>query len=150
KEVASRVSKDAGDGTTTATIYAESIFAEGLKNITAGANPNEVKRGLDKAVAALGEELRRMSKKVESSKEIAQVDTCSANQDQAIGEIIAQAMDKVGKDGVITVEEGKSLETEVELVEGLQFDKGYLSPHFVTNPATMEAELSDAYVLLHE
>jgi chaperonin GroEL len=150
KEVASRVSKDAGDGTTTATIYAESIFAEGLKNITAGANPNEVKRGIDKAVSALVEELRRMSKKVESSKEIAQVGTVSANNDPAIGQIIAQAMDKVGKDGVITVEEGKSLETEVELVEGLQFDKGYLSPHFVTNPATMECELTDAYVLIHE
>src|SRR5437762_11239176 len=147
KEVASRVSKDAGDGTTTATIYAEAIFAEGLKNITAGANPNEVKRGIDKAVSALVDELKKMSKKVESSKEIAQVGSVSANNDPAIGDIIAKAMDKVGKDGVITVEEGKSLETEVELVEGLQFDKGYLSPHFVTNPATMEAELTDAYVL---
>src|SRR5256885_4339005 len=146
KEVASRVSKDAGDGTTTATIYAESIFAEGLKNITAGANPNEVKRGIDKAVSALVDELKKMSKKVESSKEIAQVGSVSANNDPAIGDIIAKATDKVGKDGVITVEEGKSLETEVELVEGLQFDKGNLSPHFVTNPATMEAELTDAYV----
>ncbi|MEX2218619.1 MAG: chaperonin GroEL [Phycisphaerales bacterium] len=150
KEVASRVSKDAGDGTTTATIYAEAIYAEGLKNITAGANPNEVKRGIDQAVAALTAELTKMSRKVESSKEIAQVGSVSANNDPKIGEIIAQAMDRVGKDGVITVEEGKSLETEVELVEGMQFDKGYLSPHFVTSVATMEVELSDAYVLIHE
>ncbi len=150
KEVASKASKDAGDGTTTATIYAESIYAEGLKNITAGANPNEVKRGIDKAVAALVEELKRMSKKVDSSKEIAQVGTCSANQDENIGKIIAEAMDKVGKDGVITVEEGKSLDTEVELVEGMQFDKGYLSPHFATKQSTMEAILEDCYVLIHE
>jgi chaperonin GroEL len=150
KEVASKVSKDAGDGTTTATIYAEAIFAEGLKNITAGANPNEVKRGIDKAITALTDELRKMTKKVDSSKEIAQVGTSSANQDEQIGKIIAQAMDKVGKDGVITVEEGKSLETEVELVEGMQFDKGYLSPHFVTDVAKMEAELTDAYILIHE
>jgi chaperonin GroEL len=150
KEVASKASKDAGDGTTTATIYAEAIYTEGLKNITAGANPNEVKRGIDKAVAALTDELKKMSKKVDSSKEIAQVGTCSANQDEQIGKIIAEAMDKVGKDGVITVEEGKSLETEVELVEGMQFDKGYLSPHFVNNPATMECVLTDCYVLVHE
>ncbi len=150
KEVASKASKDAGDGTTTATIYAEAIFTEGLKNITAGANPNEVKRGIDQAVTALVEDLKRMSKKIESSKEIAQVGSVSANNDEEIGKIIAQAMDKVGKDGVITVEEGKSLITEVELVEGMQFDKGYLSPHFVTNPATMEAILEDAYVLIHE
>jgi chaperonin GroEL len=150
KEVASKSSKDAGDGTTTATIYAEAIYAEGLKNITAGANPNEVKRGIDKAVEAIVDELNRLSKDVTTSKEIAQVGTCSANQDETIGKIIAEAMDKVGKDGVITVEEGKSLETEVELVEGMQFDKGYLSPHFVTNPANMEAVLEDAYVLIHE
>jgi len=150
KEVASRVSKDAGDGTTTATIYAESIFAEGLKNVTAGGNPNEIKRGIDKAVSAMVEELKKMSKKVDSSKEIAQVGAVSANNDPEIGQIIAKAMDKVGKDGVITVEEGKSLDTEVVLVEGMQFDKGYLSPHFVTNVATMECELSDAYVLIHE
>jgi len=150
REVASKCSKDAGDGTTTATIYAEAIYAEGLKNITAGANPNEVKRGIDKAVASIVEELRKMSKKVESSKEIAQVGTCSANQDEEIGKNIATAMDKVGKDGVITVEEGKSLETEIELVEGMQFDKGYLSPHFVTNQATMECDLSDCYILIHE
>jgi chaperonin GroEL len=150
KEVASKTSKDAGDGTTTATVYAESIYAEGLKNITSGANPNEVKRGIDLAVAAIVDDLKRMSKKVESSKEIAQVGTCSANQDEEIGGIIAQAMDKVGKDGVITVEEGKSLTTEVELLEGMQFDKGFLSPHFVTNPATMECVLEKPYILIHE
>ncbi len=150
KEVASKVSKDAGDGTTTATIYAESIYSEGLKVITAGANPNQVKRGIDQAVSAITAELQAMSKKVSSSKEIAQVGTCSANQDAEIGSIIAEAMDKVGKDGVITVEEGKSLKTEIELVEGMQFDKGYLSPHFVTNPSTMECTLDNAYILIHE
>ena len=150
KEVASKASKDAGDGTTTATIYAEAIFTEGLKNITAGANANQIKRGIDKAVEAIVGELKKNSKKISSSTEIAQVGTCAANQDKAIGEIIAQAMDKVGKDGVITVEEGKSLDTHVELVEGMQFDKGYLSPHFVTDPAKMEAVLEDAYVLIHE
>ncbi|CAN5859838.1 chaperonin GroEL [soil metagenome] len=150
KEVASKTSKDAGDGTTTATIYAEAIFAEGLKNTVSGANPNEIKRGIDMAVAAIAAELKSMSKKVDSSKEIAQVGTCSANQDAAIGKIIADAMDKVGKDGVITVEEGKSLETEVELLEGMQFDKGYLSPHFVTNQATMETILEKPYILVYE
>jgi chaperonin GroEL len=150
KEVASKASKDAGDGTTTATIYAEAIYTEGLKVITSGANPNLVKRGIDQAVAAVVDELRKLSKKVDSSKEIAQVGTCSANQDEQIGKIIAEAMDKVGKDGVITVEEGKSLETEVELVEGMQFDKGYLSPHFVTNVATMECELTNPYILIYE
>ena len=150
KEVASKASKEAGDGTTTATVYAEAIFAEGLKNITSGANPNQIKRGIDKAVAAIVAELAKMSKPVAGSKEIAQVGTCSANQDEEIGKIIATAMDKVGKDGVITVEEGKSLDTEVELVEGMQFDKGYLSPHFVTNPALMEAELDKPYILIHE
>jgi len=150
KEVASKASKDAGDGTTTATIYAEAIFAEGLKNITAGADANAIKRGIDKAVDAVVEELKRMSKKIGSSNEIAQVGTCAANQDASIGKIIAEAMDKVGKDGVITVEEGKSLETSVELLEGMQFDKGYLSPHFVTDPAKMESVLEDAYVLIHE
>jgi len=150
KSVASKASKDAGDGTTTATIYAEAIYSEGLKNITAGANANEVKRGIEKAVETLVDELKSMSKKVSSSKEIAQVGTCSANQDAEIGDIIAKAMDKVGKDGVITVEEGRSLDTEVELVEGMQFDKGYLSPHFVTDAAAMECELEDCYVLIHE
>jgi chaperonin GroEL len=150
KEVASKASKDAGDGTTTATVYAEAIFAEGLKNITAGANANQVKRGIDKAVEALVAQLHKDSKKVSSSNEIAQVGTCAANHDGEIGKIIAEAMDKVGKDGVITVEEGKSLDTHVELVEGMQFDKGYLSPHFVTDPSKMEAVLEDAYVLIHE
>ncbi len=150
KEVASKTSKDAGDGTTTATIYAEAIFQEGLKNITAGANPYEIKRGIDQAVAAITDDLKRMSKKVDSSKEIAQVGTCSANQDAEIGQIIADAMDKVGKDGVITVEEGKSLTTEVELLEGMQFDKGFLSPHFVTNLATMECVLDKPYILIFE
>jgi chaperonin GroEL len=150
KEVAQKASKDAGDGTTTATIYAEAIYSEGLKVITSGANPNLVKRGIDQAVAAIVDELGKMSKKVDSGKEIAQVGTCSANQDKSIGDIIAKAMDKVGKDGVITVEEGKSLETEVELVEGMQFDKGYLSPHFVTNMATMETVLENPYVLIFE
>ncbi len=150
KEVASKASKDAGDGTTTATVYAEAIFQEGLRNITAGANANSVKRGIDKAVTAIVDELRRMSKKVSGSKEIAQVGACSANQDASIGQIIAEAMDKVGKDGVITVEEGKSLETHVELLEGMQFDKGYLSPHFVTNQAAMECVLEDCFVLIHE
>jgi chaperonin GroEL len=150
KEVANKASKDAGDGTTTATIYAEAIYSEGLKVITAGANPNLVKRGIDQAVEAIVESLKSMSKKVDSSKEIAQVGTCSANQDEAIGKIIAKAMDKVGKDGVITVEEGKSLETEVELVEGMQFDKGYLSPHFVTDQNTMEVVLDNPYILIHE
>ncbi len=150
KEVASKASKDAGDGTTTATIYAEAIYAEGLKVITAGANPNLVKRGIDQGVEAVVDSLKSMSKKVESSKEIAQVGTCSANQDEQIGKIIAEAMDKVGKDGVITVEEGKSLNTEVELVEGMQFDKGYLSPHFVTDLNTMECTLENPYILIFE
>lgn len=150
KEVASKSSKDAGDGTTTATIYAEAIFAEGLKNITAGANANQVKRGIDKAVDLIISKIANMSKKISSSTEIAQVGTCAANQDKAIGDIIAEAMDKVGKDGVITVEEGQSLDTTVELVEGMQFDKGYLSPHFVTNANDMECVLDDTYVLIHE
>jgi chaperonin GroEL len=150
KEVAQKASKDAGDGTTTATIYAEAIFTEGLKNITAGANANQVRRGIELAVETVVDELKSMSKDVKSSTEIAQVGTCAANQDANIGKIIAEAMDKVGKDGVITVEEGKSLDTTVELVEGMQFDKGYLSPHFVTNVAEMEAVLEDCYVLVHE
>ena len=124
KEVASKTSTIAGDGTTTATIYAEAIFAEGMKNIASGANATQVQRGIQLAVDGIVEELRKMSKKVDSSKEVAQVGTCSANHDELIGKMIADAMDKVGKDGVITVEEGKSLETTIELVEGMQFDKG--------------------------
>jgi len=150
KEVASKTSTVAGDGTTTATVYAEAIFAEGMKNVASGANPTQIQKGIQIAVDAIVEELKNMSKKVTSSKEVAQVGASSANQDTQIGQMIADAMDKVGKDGVITVEEGKSLETEVDLVEGMQFDKGYLSPHFVTDPTTMEAILDDAYILIHE
>ena len=150
KEVASNCSREAGDGTTTATIYAEAIFKEGLKNITAGAHANQVRRGIDLGVTAIVEELHSMSNEVQDSSEIAQVGTCAANQDSEIGAIIAKAMDKVGKDGVITVEEGQSLETDVELVEGMQFDKGYLSPHFVTDTSGMFVNLEDCYVLIHE
>src|SRR5947208_7370325 len=150
KEVASKTSTVAGDGTTTATVYAEAIFAEGMKNVASGANPTQIQRGINAAVEAIVDELKKMSKQVTSSKEVAQVGASSANQDQQIGQMIADAMDKVGKDGVITVEEGKSLDTHVELVEGMQFDKGYLSPHFVTNQQTMTAELDDCYILIHE
>ena len=150
KEVASKTSTVAGDGTTTATILAESIFEEGLKNITAGANAMQVKRGVDMAVEAIVEELHKMSTPVESSKQIEQVAVCSANQDMEIGKRLAEAMDKVGKDGVITVEEGQSLETTVELLEGMQFDKGYLSPHFVNNLENMSVVLDKPYVLIHE
>src|SRR3954466_14321790 len=150
KEVAEKTSKVAGDGTTTATVYAEAIFGEGMKNVASGANATQIQRGINLAVDAIVDELTRMSKKVESSKEVAQVGASSANQDQQIGQMIADAMDKVGKDGVITIEEGKSLDTVVDLVEGMQFDKGYLSPHFVTDPNTMEAFLEDAYILIHE
>jgi len=150
KEVASKTSNAAGDGTTTATIMAESIFNEGLKNVTAGANPAELKRGLEKAVQAVVEKFKSMSITVDSTKQITQVGTCAANQDAEIGKMIAEAMDKVGKDGVITIEEGKTIETSVELVEGMQFDKGYLSPHFITNMETMSAELDRPYILIHE
>jgi chaperonin GroEL len=150
KEVASKTSSVAGDGTTTATILAESIFDEGLKNITAGANAMQVKRGIEKAVETIIEELKKMSIPVDSSKQIEQVATCSANQDIEIGKKLAEAMDKVGKDGVITVEEGQSLETIVELVEGMQFDKGYLSPHFINNLENMTVVLDKPYILVHE
>jgi chaperonin GroEL len=150
KEVASKTSSVAGDGTTTATILAESIFDEGLKNITAGANAMQVKRGIDKAVDAMVDELQKRSIPVESGKQIEQVATCSANQDVEIGKKLAEAMDKVGKDGVITVEEGQSLETTVELVEGMQFDKGYLSPHFINNLENMTVVLEKPYILVHE
>jgi chaperonin GroEL len=150
KEVASKTSTVAGDGTTTATVYAEAIFSEGLKNVASGANATQIQKGINEAVGAIVDELAKMSKKVTSSKEIAQVGTSSANQDEQIGKMIADAMDKVGKDGVITVEEGKSLDTRVDLVEGMQFDKGFLSPHFVTDVNTMEAVLEDGYILIHE
>jgi len=150
KEVASKTADEAGDGTTTATVLAQAVFKEGLKNVTAGANPISLKRGMDKAVAAIIEELKKMSKPVENKEQIAQVATISANSDAVIGGLIAEAMDKVGKDGVITVEEGKSLTDELETVEGMQFDRGYLSPYFVTNAEKMVAELSDAYVLLYD
>jgi chaperonin GroEL len=150
KEVASKTSDVAGDGTTTATILAESIFDEGLKNITAGANSMQVKRGIEKAVEQIVEELQKMSTPVTSTKQIEQVATCSANQDVEIGKKLAEAMDKVGKDGVITVEEGQSLETTVELVEGMQFDRGYLSPHFINNMENMSVVLEKPYILVHE
>ena len=150
KEVASKTSSVAGDGTTTATVYAEAIFSEGMRNIASGANPAQVQKGIHLAVEAIVNELTKVSKKIDSTREVAQVGTSSANQDEQIGKLIADAMDKVGKDGVITVEEGKSLDTTVELLEGMQFDKGYLSPHFVTDPQTMEAVLEDAYLLIHE
>ncbi|KPK77900.1 MAG: molecular chaperone GroEL [Phycisphaerae bacterium SM23_30] len=150
KEVASKTSNAAGDGTTTATILAESIFDEGLKNVVAGANPAELKRGIEKGVNAIVEYLKEKSIPVESSKQITQVGTCAANQDLEIGKMIAQAMDKVGKDGVITIEEGKSIDTAVELVEGMQFDKGYLSPHFVNKLEDMTCQLEKPYILIHE
>ena len=150
REVASKTSDIAGDGTTTATVLAESIYKEGLRNVTAGANPTSLQRGIMKAVDAVVEELKKISKKVSDSTEIAQVATVSANWDTKIGEIIADAMDKVGKDGTITVEEAKSIETTLEVVEGMQFDKGYLSPYFVTNAEAMEALLENPYILIHE
>jgi chaperonin GroEL len=150
KEVAARTNEGAGDGTTTATVLAEAIFEEGIKNVTAGANPIALKRGIDKAVAACVEGLKKASKPVKGRDEIAQVGTIASNNDSEIGKMIAEAMEKVGKDGVITVEEGKSLLTEVDWVEGMQFDKGYLSPHFITNPKTMECVLEDCYILVYE
>jgi len=150
KEVASKTSDVAGDGTTTATVLAQAIFKEGMKNVTAGANAMSLKRGIDKAVDAAVEQLRSMSREVQDRKEIAQVAAISANNDQEIGDLIADAMEKVGKDGVITVEEAKGLETTLEVVEGMQFDRGYLSPYFVTDPEKMEAVLEDPYILVHE
>ena len=150
KEVASKTSDVAGDGTTTATILAESIFDEGLKNITAGANPMQVKRGIEKGVEKIVDELHKMATPIESTKQIEQVATCSANQDVEIGKKLAEAMEKVGKDGVITVEEGQSLETTVDLLEGMQFDKGYLSPHFINNLENMSVVLDKPYILVHE
>jgi chaperonin GroEL len=150
KEVATKTSELAGDGTTTATILAQAIFREGLKNVTAGANPMALKRGIDAAVAAVVEDLKKMSLPTKGKKEIAQVGSISANNDKEIGDLIAEAMEKVGKDGVITVEEAKGLETTLETVEGMQFDRGYLSPYFVTDPEKMEAALEDALILIHD
>src|SRR5436309_13674630 len=150
REVASKTSDIAGDGTTTATVLAESIYREGLKHVTSGANPIAIQRGIQKAVDAAVEQLAKFSKKVKDKEEIKQVATVSANWDNTIGEIIAEAMDKVGKDGTITVEEAKSIDTTLEVVEGMQFDKGYLSPYFVTNAETMETRLEEAYILIYE
>src|SRR3989441_577140 len=150
KEVATKTSDIAGDGTTTATVLAQAIFREGLKSVTAGANPMSLKRGIDKAVELVVEELKRISAPTKGRKEIAQVGTISANGDKEIGDKIADAMDKVGKDGVITVEEAKGLETTLETVDGMQFDRGYLSPYFITDPEKMEAVLEDAYILVHD
>jgi len=150
REVASKTSDIAGDGTTTATLLAEAIYREGLRNVTAGANPMSLKRGIDRATEAVVEAIAKMSKKVKDHSEISQVATISANGDRTIGEIIAEAMDKVGKDGTITVEEAKTIETTLDVVEGMQFDKGYLSPYFATNTETMEAVLEDAYILINE
>jgi chaperonin GroEL len=150
KEVASKTSDVAGDGTTTATVLAQVIFNEGMRNVTAGANPMDLKRGISEAVEVVVGELKKMSKNVTDQKEIAQVATISANSDSTIGNLIAEAMDKVGKDGVITVEEAKTTETSMDLVEGMQFDRGYLSPYFVTDPENMEASLDDPFILIHD
>jgi chaperonin GroEL len=150
REVASRTSDVAGDGTTTATILAQAIYREGAKTVAAGSNPMDIKRGIDKAVETVIEELRKISKPTKDQKEIAQVGTISANNDHSIGNIIAEAMGKVGKEGVITVEEAKGLQTELEVVEGMQFDRGYVSPYFVTNPEKMEVNFDDAYILIYD
>ncbi|MCI0545556.1 MAG: chaperonin GroEL, partial [Actinobacteria bacterium] len=150
KEVATKTSDLAGDGTTTATVLAQAIFREGLKNVTAGANPMELKRGIEKAVEAVTEQLKALSVPSAGKKEIAQVGTISANNDKEIGNLIAEAMEKVGKDGVITVEENRGIETTLEVVEGMQFDRGYLSPYFVTDPERMETVLENAKILLYE
>src|SRR5213082_3543887 len=150
KEVASKTSDIAGDGTTTATVLAQAIFREGLKNVTAGANPMGLKRGIEAAVDAVVEELKKLSKSTKDRKEIAQVATIASNNDKMIGNLIAEAMEKVGKDGVITVEESKSADTKLDVVEGMQFDRGYLSPYFVTDAERMECVLEDPYILIHE
>ena len=150
KDVASKTSDDAGDGTTTATLLAQSIFNEGLKNVTAGANPTEIKRGIDEAVSIVVKELKKISKPIEGKTEISQVGAISANNDMSIGELLAEAMEKVGNEGVITVEEAKSTETNLDVVEGMQFDRGYLSPYFVTDTENMEAVLEDAQILIHD
>src|SRR3990170_7591451 len=150
KEVASKTSDVAGDGTTTATVLAQAIYREGLKNVTAGANPMSLKRGIEKGVETVIQEIKRMSKPLPGKAEISQVGTVSANNDRIIGDLIADAMEKVGKDGVITVEEAKTTTTFLEVVEGMQFDRGYLSPYFITNPDTMEAALEEPIVLIHD
>src|SRR5262244_1086358 len=150
REVASKTNDLAGDGTTTATVLAQAIVREGVRAVAAGMNPMDLKRGVDLAVNAVVEDVKKRSKKVSTSEEIAQVGTISANGDRTIGDMIAQAMQKVGNEGVITVEEAKSLETELDVVEGMQFDRGYLSPYFITNAEKMEAVLEDAYILIHE
>ena len=150
KEVATKTSDIAGDGTTTATVLAQAIFREGLKNVTSGVNPMALKRGIEKAVEVVLEELKKVSVPTKGKKEIAQVGAISANNDHDVGDIIADAMEKVGKDGVITVEEAKGLQTELETVDGMQFDRGYLSPYFVTDPDKMEAVLEDAVILIHD
>src|SRR5512136_141963 len=150
REVASKTSDVAGDGTTTATVLAQAIYAEGIKNVTAGANPMDLKRGIDQAVEVVVKQLKKLSKPIKDKKEISQVGSISANNDQSIGDIIAEAMEKVGKDGVITVEEAKGLETTLEVVEGMQFDRGYLSPYFITDAERMECILENAKVLLFE
>jgi len=150
REVASKTSDVAGDGTTTATILAEAIFKEGLKQVVAGGNPMEIKRGIDKATDLVVEELKKLSREVKENVEIEQIGAISANNDPEIGKKIAEAMDKVGKDGVITVEEAKGIETYVEIVEGMQFDRGYISPYFVTNPDKMECVLEEPLILIHD
>ncbi|MBX6322060.1 MAG: chaperonin GroEL, partial [Rhodospirillaceae bacterium] len=150
REVASKTADVAGDGTTTATVLAQAIVREGLKAVAAGMNPMDLKRGIDMAVDAVVEDLRKRSKKIKANDEIAQVGTIAANGERAIGDMIAKAMEKVGNEGVITVEEAKSLETELEVVEGMQFDRGYVSPYFITNAEKMQVELEDPYILLHE
>ena len=150
REVASKTSDVAGDGTTTATVLAQAIYREGVKNITAGANPMDIKRGIDKAVEAVAEELKKLSKPCKTKKEISQIGTISANNDSTIGDLIAEAMEKVGKDGVITVEEAKSMSTSLDVVEGMQFDRGYISPYFITDAERMEASLEDVFILINE
>src|SRR5665647_502914 len=150
KEVASKTADKAGDGTTTATVLAEAIYSEGLRNVAAGANPLDLKRGMEKAVKLVVQQLHKRSKRINDKNEIAQVATISANNDAEIGQIIANAVERVGKDGTITVEEGKGFETTLEVVEGMNFDRGYLSAYFMTNPETQECISEDAYILIHE